>query len=677
MSDRSYIHKRLLLDIAELQNEPYPNIILHINDDLSQACLVLTPEEERPLHLTMIFPGYPLAPPVVTIQSAISHPNIFGSYICASILNTTEGYTPAYTLKSIAIQLLSFFSSDSLEQVSTRSKIPLGEYREASSQILGNYVCKRCDFDDRAKFERKRTRTLGDYLVSPKKQRRSRWDRDGDWRNQSTSSDEDLDMFAPIETGVTLMEVDGRISTRQSTSQSTEVHGNQTKDSQANRSILALPDEVALLIFAELSTKDLWSLTEVLPSVRDLLVSYDFIRVRELQCFCLKENFLNVKLGIGVHIANRGREGTFESEFDLLSSRAFQYHGIRKSIQGLYFEHWLPLPLSRRHWRTVRPEVDLALEELARCADLEQKSDFDVIAHFLNDIVVQFNREAEELSYGSKSTLSHASEKAVESYFALYHLLLCLAVEQPSMVRKANQSIGGFLNGGRSKGECPNLGLLLVAVLISDHGLTEELTVGIIKQAVLRNVVWMLDARGANKPELSYLEPSAISDYRLHHTFQASRTSYRLLMFLALFFRSARTPGKSLAAIRDGMFDAHGAPPRGMAESMAREIRRIKDIQAFPPFLKEMGIKTPPHKAEFCSFLKRMVTGSREAGYSAMPLGQKQAYALRRIAEPGVEMTEGLERPFEIPNMKRVTFFPSTKGRKGRGGNRQGRRPWD
>lgn len=112
------LQQRLLQDLKELQTKPYPGIALHLRDgDLTQACLILTPEGNAPLHLTVIFEDrYPIQPPQITIQSKIAHPNIFNQYICASILNTAEGYTPAYTLKGICIQLLSFFGSDRLEQ---------------------------------------------------------------------------------------------------------------------------------------------------------------------------------------------------------------------------------------------------------------------------------------------------------------------------------------------------------------------------------------------------------------------------------------------------------------------------------------------------------------------------------------------------------------------------------
>jgi ubiquitin-protein ligase len=114
-------HHRLLQDIAELQTKPYLNIELHLQEhDISTACLILTTEGYGPMHLTIGFnDDYPLSPPTIYMDSKIVHPNIKeGGNICASILETRMDYTPAYMLKRIAMQLLSFFSSERIQQVS-------------------------------------------------------------------------------------------------------------------------------------------------------------------------------------------------------------------------------------------------------------------------------------------------------------------------------------------------------------------------------------------------------------------------------------------------------------------------------------------------------------------------------------------------------------------------------
>ena len=665
-----YLRLRLLRDIAELQIEPYTNIALHTDNDLTQACLILSPEGQEPLHLTMFFDGYPLRAPRVTIQSKVYHPNVSGGYICASILNTSEGYTPAYTLKSVAIQLLSFFSSETLEQEHGGQPVDLKRYRYLYSTEPSSFSCKTCGFDDGTRHKEDFARRWEEYF-----------------RPTSMVTSRDSRMKPAVLSKQNLMERSVSEPKQARGSKQCEVKELLLKDIQNAmtptsecapptldlvQKFLALPDEILLTIFSHLSDEDLWAVARVFPVTSEILNSYDFIRVRELQCFCLKESFMSLKLGVGVHVRRRGREGTFESEFDLLSQKAFLDYEIRTSVQGLHFEHWLPLPISRRHWRSVRVEVFDSLRGLASAAKLKDQSVVNVIYHFMNDIVVKLSQEAEKcFDYDSRSSLTHASAKAVESYFALFHLLLCLANEDTTIISIANATVDSFLNGRTSKSSTPSLGHLLVAALVSDAGMTEQLRLAVIKEAILRNVVWMLDVTGANMPELAYLEPSAVSEYRLRRSFQASKTSYRLLIFLTLFCRTARPEGISLPDLCYRIFDAHGAPPHGIAEVMASEIRRIKDIDSFPPFFIAMGVNDMPSKEILTDFLRRMVVVSEEKGYSRMPITQAEALGLRKRKEPEVEVDKEVTCGLVTLEKTTASFFPRQGSRRG-GGTRRG-----
>lgn len=639
------LERRLLNDIAEIQQDPYPNVYLHFDDaNMRKACLILTPEDEDPLHLTIEFgKDYPLCAPTVKIQTSIVHPNVFGDYICATILNTTDGWTSAYTLKGIVIQILSFFCSDSLEQDHGRGNfVSLAEYRrryarqnDRHPQPSQVFTCKICGFG-------------------------------ADWRD---SQDEEMEVDEPVASVVTPTSIK-YITTRQPKSK-----------------LFSLPDEVVLSIFNEMETRDILAFAEAVPSIQRMVHSYDFIRIRELQCFCLKQSFMETKLGVGVAIAG-GRRAVFRSEFDLLSQDAFYQHGVRRSIQGVRFDKWLPLPLSRRHWNLVRTNATACIKGIHTAAQMEvrEPSCIDVLYYFMNNIVVQFSADAEKGFHrpDARSTLSHASEKAVEAYFALYHLLLCLATEDLNIVASANRIVARFIAGPRTKAHFPDLGHVLVASLISDAGLTEELTFLVIKEAILRNVVWMLDTKGAGFAELAYFEPSAVSNYRLVNTFAASPTSYRLLMFLKLFSSAVRAPGKSLPQLRDALFDTHSAPPPGTAAKMAEQIRQIRAIDGFPGFLDAMGIKDKPSAEVFTAFLRRTIGDSVSAGYSCMPMTQSELYMIRKIRERNVEVAKGvsvtpaLEKWFEQGEKwfnngwnGRPSFFPG--GNRGGGGSRGGR----
>jgi ubiquitin-protein ligase len=623
------LRRRLLQDIAEIKQDPYPNVNIEFDDnDITKACLILTPEGQKPLHLKINFPGrYPLIAPNITIQSRIIHPNVFNEYICATMLNTEEGWTPAYTLKGIVIQLLSFFCSDSLEQDHGNGTIDLTQYRQEATQMYGgradNFACSLCGFGP----------------SSP-----------------PALADEMEINFAPPSTVATLPQVQypNRLSR-----------------------LFTLPDEIVLAILTESKTCDVLAFADAVPSIKTMINSYDFIRIRQLQCFCLKRSFLNTKLGVGISIKD-GNRPVFRSEFDLLSWEAYYTHGVRHSVQGVSFDKWLPLPLNRRHWNQVKTDAMACIQDIHTTANMASYEPYyvDVLYHTMNTVVVQFSSDAEKGYNGpdARSTLSHASEKAVDAYFGLFHLLLCLATEHKEIIASANNIIQRFIAGPRTKTHFPDLGHVLVAALICDAGLTEELTYEIIREAILRNVVWMLDYKGAGMAELAYLEPSAISRYRTNMTYAASPTSYRLMMFMKLFSSAARPPNKTLIELRNSFFDAHGAPPTGTSTRMAEDIREIHEFSTFPQFLAKMGLKQLPSQSQFTTFLRRTITDSINAGYSIMPLTQSQLYLMRQAKEPDVEVSEDVivtyhdRRWFRDRSWQKPSFFPNRGGHGGRGG---------
>lgn len=641
------LRKRLLQDINELQTKPYPGIALHLQDgDLTRACLVLTPEDNAPLHLTVIFQDrYPIQPPQITIQSEIAHPNIYHDYICASILNTTEGYTPAYTLKGICIQLLSFFGSDKLEQ-DYGGVVDLKNYARdirvfgdptGHHQLDHGFRCTKCGFGGA----------------------------DGHVLGSSTS----------------------QVAVNEVPSYSMQLHAQSGSGDPSypftgqKRHLFDLPNELLVSVTEFMEEETLFLAARAWNGFSRLLQSQNLIQVREMQCFTLKEGFKECCLGVGIGVNGR----KLQSEFDYISKDAFQKLGVRTSVQGVPFGHWLPLPFSESHWKRVKDEALVSLEVIGRATGISGPKE-NILYAIMNDVTVKLceatsggtsTSSDRRGSYSSfmnrKSTLTHASEKAVESYYQLYHLLVTLATDNPEIAADSSRRIKAFMDGDRSKTNFPNMGHLLVALLISDATTTSELTTAIIKEAITRNVVWMLDSRGAGMAELSYLEPSDISEYRLTKTYEASKTSFNLLMFAHLMRKTVSQPAagvdttqtRTLQDIRDELFNRHGSPPAGTAAALAASIRRIQEVKTFPSFLLNMEVPVPT-AAEFTRFLRRSVQESVEKGYSTWALSQERALALRLREEPNVDVVPGL-RP-SVAKAERVTFFPQDHKRKRGGG---------
>ncbi|EME84065.1 uncharacterized protein MYCFIDRAFT_152343, partial [Pseudocercospora fijiensis CIRAD86] len=548
--DQQFLLKRRLKDLNELRDKPYPGIRLHIDDaDLNNACLVLEPEGETPLHLTLHFSkSYPLVPPDITIQSSVSHPNVFDDRICINILSSRDGYTPAYTLKGICIQMLSFFFSDSIEQMygENGGKVDRKQWQGTGADGYGDLVtkdtfqCNKCGFGA---------------------------------SHSHPASDQDVEM-SDAPTSESSLTSNGASSTTSA------------DPSHVPTRLIDMPQELLLVICDHLDDESLLLAARAWNGFGRVMRQYNIIRTRELQCFTLKQGFNDLDLGIGVHIKGK----SIQSEFDILSQTAFKNLQVRRSIQGLSFEHWLPLPIAQKHWLRVRNGIDNHFKGISSAANVAGSAD-KVIYSFMNEVVVKLSLEAKDLDtrgrgFNSfdgdeppKSTLTAASEKAIESYFHLFHLLLCLACERPEIPNEANNTIKSFIAGSHDKQKVPDLGHLLIMILISEVDVTPELIKAIIEEAVTRNVVWMLDKRGRDMAELSFLETSAVSGYRLQKTFEASKTSYRLLMFLNVMrkvVRSTRTHKQedgslkklTLAELRDQLFDRHGAPPNGAAAKL-------------------------------------------------------------------------------------------------------------
>ncbi|KAK8040348.1 hypothetical protein PG991_000136 [Apiospora marii] len=703
------MRQRLLLDIDELIRKPYPNIRLHVGDNMDQLCLVLSPPGWQRMHLVVdSLQEFPMHPPRIQMDTPVNHPNVFGAYICATILNRDDSYTPAYTLKGIAIQLLSFFGSDTIQQ-DYGEVVDLNQYRTGSqaTHLAPFASCERCGFEEKVLKKDARGVRYRDQSGTPQVLRERPV-------TQIVASD---NLWSPIETAAQELP-----ETPVQDVASPETSG-------GSFAINSLPNEILLLVLESLEDfEDLTNLAKAWPRVSALITAHNVIRQRELQCFVTKKTYRDAKLGVGVSTTDG-----LSSEFDLLSQEAFALP-TRKSVQCIPFTRWLPLPISTPHWNSVRQNVKVSLSLLKEHVKLPNPTHAQVLYAFMNDIVVKLNlvnldnvnvngkekqQQQQELvirlddmflydrsSQKSSSTLTHASEKAIESYFHLFHLLVCLATESPAIVTQANALLTSFLGGQRDKSHCPNLGHLLVAMLVSDIPVTDQLRRAIITEAITRNVVWLLNPNNESRgrrhnngrdrnsnsngngnakktyPELAYLEPDAISAYRLDKTFQGSRTSYRLLMFSELFRRTARpstpstSPPSSLAQIRDDLFRRHGAPPPGAAAHLASEVRRLHAINDFPAFLREMGFVQIPSPAQFTAVLRNTVVDSMGRGYSRWALAQSDALALRMRegCEPGVGVKdEFAEMVGEAPYLPRVdlsgvSFFPGGNNRGGRGG---------
>lgn len=101
-------------DIAEIQTKPYPNVQYFPREESIQAgCLIVARNAVESVHLYVWIPeDYPLTGPVVLDSNNGDEPEDVLDAMCYGSRGGQQNWTPAYTLKSMAIDVLQWYSID-------------------------------------------------------------------------------------------------------------------------------------------------------------------------------------------------------------------------------------------------------------------------------------------------------------------------------------------------------------------------------------------------------------------------------------------------------------------------------------------------------------------------------------------------------------------------------------
>lgn len=211
----------------------------------------------------------------------------------------------------------------------------------------------------------------------------------------------------------------------------------------------------------------------------------------------------------------------------------------------------------------------------------------------LQDIVVRLMESCGPSVQGAMSTegtILFASERAIGDYLSLCHLLSAIAACQPAVKATAERNLLDFIGDGgpqnqkRHKRFTPNLGELLIQLCVTDRVRSLELVRPLLREALTRSVVWSLDpVQGKGVGGLALLEDDQICDWRLEKTFEAQRTSLRLLCFQFDFHRKVdalRHDGQ----LHKGLDARFGLAPAGLAADLVRSIKTIFALNNFASF---------------------------------------------------------------------------------------------
>jgi hypothetical protein len=226
----------------------------------------------------------------------------------------------------------------------------------------------------------------------------------------------------------------------------------------------------------------------------------------------------------------------------------------------------------------------------------------------------------------------HASEMVLHGLFAIDHLLLSLAVDDPELIDLATASVQRFIAdpSNRIKKKIPDFGRFQPQLLIADvswlpspHG--PGACTAFIDESFTRNALWIQ----RQHPDLAATDV-AIAD-RVERSWDASATGLRLLSFQVGYLRNAKQwadaaaataadpespAGESLAAVysrrralRLALFSKLGGrPDQDMVEAFQRETKAVQKISTQINIFRALG-----GSIDRAGLEERLVTGMRQS----------------------------------------------------------------
>ncbi|KAJ3126756.1 hypothetical protein HK098_007135 [Nowakowskiella sp. JEL0407] len=657
---------RLFRDIAEFLRDDYPGIKLHYVGEKPAsnqgwcyicdrykcgvqhlevyACLELTPGsgpfKNIPLHFEIIIPdGYPAKPPRVSVSTAIKHPHVYGNWICADILqewsmelrqtqtNTGEytgGYTPAYTLFGVALQMLCFFTNETLENDhggNHLSKLTwdwelkdilLTPYSYSNKRNSQFFECQYCGYSGSTIYEEM------DQKVKARREK----------RNQKLEVKKTTKAVTKSVIGVNGVKQQKR--------------ANKTSDKEVYRLLLKIPNEIWLAIADLLPTASIPIATVALPVFRDVLKHQNVMTKRELRCFFTKLTHVEATLGFGVHVETEGSQNFMLSEFEYISSLAFNTHNVRVSVWKKPFEFFLPFAICDEHFTrsltSLRSNVrklgaKVLVPKYISSDDLDRPSTaLLLLIKMMNNIVVSLFRVAG--SNKERHVLVAASEKAVQGYVSILHIVLSLMNRYEAIAEEIEDRVEQFVTNPecRLKEYTPDIGEWLIYLGLSQkYSWNHDVAKTVILQFLSRTVMWMLRKHVDNFPienflypyvHLAFLEREPVCEIRLTDTFMATQTSLRLMLFQVFFLTKILRPTEATTntVIYNALEKSLGKPKPEMLTSAFNAIKTIQSVDSFGSFFKLVGAGYERfNKSMVCTLLKNAIMDSKKFGYHQLP----------------------------------------------------------
>jgi hypothetical protein len=256
------------------------------------------------------------------------------------------------------------------------------------------------------------------------------------------------------------------------------------------------------------------------------------------------------RLGFGIHLENE-RQGTLSSEFEWLSHDAFM-SGTRHSTTNKPFEYWLPIHITDAGWD--QKLFLQSVQDIAKAVNQRVDSDY-AVAHAVLHICASLMTSA-LVTICKNAEQQTANDRFIKGFFALYRLMHRVSDTNPHLMKIASKHCCEFIEQPhmRNKSNCPNLGSLLVSVIMSPAHSWQDLAQAFQEENDARNFFWYAVGTPTSPATLRRFlaDPNQVQG-RSQAVFRAIETSRMLVLFQVRFCTAAKSLSRANLDARFGL----------------------------------------------------------------------------------------------------------------------------
>ena len=336
--------------------------------------------------------------------------------------------------------------------------------------------------------------------------------------------------------------------------------------------------------------------------------TYKEIIQEELICYHSKVPLdSKTPLGVGVSISRLPRTGQIravEATLDLLSLKAFMKEGVRKSIDGTPFTHWLPLYFGTDKARTIY----LLRKALAMiCTGTTKRMDPNHILNVMPKLFLSLVLHIME--HNDDNPL-----RAIRILIIFYRTFVLLLDEYPELYAKIDEIIEKFKSDekNRHKDNLSSLGDLLSYLIVSKKYQWKDVIGEYLGEQMDRQVFWILK----DIPELESLKDDAeLDEDKSTVSFQTGIIGFRITMFYSFFCTSIATiDEKKRIDIIKAIDDNLGHLSMEMESVVQKECKSLKLVKNYYEYFNKLGIHLTK-KSDLLISLKKSIVNSKRKKY--------------------------------------------------------------